>query len=96
MQAAGLDGYVGDLGVIFTVDWLLDRIGTAVNVLSDAYGAAIVHHICADALGDPGREGRECSGGPGDLELIAAHSPSPEELRADYQSDPTVGNTAGT
>ncbi|KAI1727290.1 sodium:dicarboxylate symporter family domain-containing protein [Ditylenchus destructor] len=30
--------------LIFTVDWLLDRVCTTVNVLGDALGAGIIHH----------------------------------------------------
>jgi len=38
-----------------------------VNVLSDAYGAAIVHHVCAHRLGRAAR-----SGASGDIELSEA------------------------
>ncbi|KAI1727932.1 sodium:dicarboxylate symporter family domain-containing protein [Ditylenchus destructor] len=30
--------------LIFTVDWLLDRVCTTVNVLGDALGAGLIHH----------------------------------------------------
>ncbi|CAI5449042.1 unnamed protein product [Caenorhabditis angaria] len=36
---------VRDVSMLFTVDWLLDRIRTAVNVLGDAYAASVVQHI---------------------------------------------------
>ncbi|WAR22812.1 EAA3-like protein [Mya arenaria] len=36
---------VDDVALILAVDWLLDRIRTAVNVLGDAFGAGIVHHL---------------------------------------------------
>jgi hypothetical protein len=32
-QAAGLDQYVADLSIIFTIDWALDRVRTVCNVL---------------------------------------------------------------
>ncbi|XP_066934070.1 excitatory amino acid transporter 3-like [Clytia hemisphaerica] len=31
--------------LILAVDWFLDRVRTTVNVLGDAYGAGIVHHL---------------------------------------------------
>ncbi|KAL8619022.1 hypothetical protein ACOMHN_020720 [Nucella lapillus] len=34
-----------DVGLILAIDWLLDRFRTSVNVLGDAYGAGIVHHL---------------------------------------------------
>ncbi|XP_067947472.1 excitatory amino acid transporter-like [Watersipora subatra] len=39
-----------DIGIIVTVDWLLDRFRTSVNVLGDAFGAGIVHHLSIDDL----------------------------------------------
>ncbi|XP_066918336.1 excitatory amino acid transporter-like [Clytia hemisphaerica] len=33
------------VGIIFTVDWLLDRFRTVVNVLGDAFGTGIVQHL---------------------------------------------------
>ncbi|PVD23438.1 hypothetical protein C0Q70_16707 [Pomacea canaliculata] len=39
-------GFPADkVGLILAIDWLLDRFRTAVNVLGDAYGAGIVHHL---------------------------------------------------
>jgi len=34
-----------DVGLILTIDWLLDRTRTTVNVLGDAYGAAILAKV---------------------------------------------------
>jgi len=48
LSAAGLDQYVSDLSIIFTIDWALDRFRTMCNVLGDAFGAAIVQHMCKD------------------------------------------------
>ena len=45
LQAAGLDQYVADLSIIFTIDWALDRVRTVCNVMSDAFGADIVQHM---------------------------------------------------
>ncbi|UYV84684.1 hypothetical protein LAZ67_X003088 [Cordylochernes scorpioides] len=39
-----------DVGIVLVVDWLLDRFRTAINVLGDAYGAAIVEKTCEDQL----------------------------------------------
>ncbi|CAD6194199.1 unnamed protein product [Caenorhabditis auriculariae] len=36
---------VRDVSMLFTVDWLLDRIRTAINVLGDGYAASVIHHI---------------------------------------------------
>ncbi|KAL3067860.1 hypothetical protein niasHS_016826 [Heterodera schachtii] len=36
--------------LILAVDWFLDRFRTSINVLGDAYGAAIVHHHCREHL----------------------------------------------
>merc|ERR1711962_601032 len=36
------------VSIIMSVDWLVDRFRTAVNVLGDAFGAAIVAHLCKD------------------------------------------------
>jgi Na+/H+-dicarboxylate symporter len=40
LNAVGLP--VEYIGLILSVDWLLDRFRTAVNVLGDAMGAAVV------------------------------------------------------
>merc|ERR1719510_68713 len=38
------------VSIIMSVDWLVDRVRTAVNVLGDAFGAAIVAHLSRDEL----------------------------------------------
>jgi len=38
------------VGILWSVDWILDRIRTSVNVFGDCVGAAIVHHFNADSL----------------------------------------------
>lgn len=39
------------VSIIMSVDWLVDRVRTAVNVLGDAFGAAIVAHLSREELG---------------------------------------------
>uniref|UniRef100_A0A1I7W7W2 Amino acid transporter n=1 Tax=Heterorhabditis bacteriophora TaxID=37862 RepID=A0A1I7W7W2_HETBA len=39
-----------DLSLLLTVDWLLDRIRTSVNVLGDGFGAGIIHHLTRESL----------------------------------------------
>ena len=34
-----------DLSLLLTVDWLLDRIRTSVNVLGDGFGCGIIYHM---------------------------------------------------
>jgi Na+/H+-dicarboxylate symporter len=46
LQAVGLDQFSGDLAVILAADWLLDRLRTAVNLLSDGFGCVVVDHWC--------------------------------------------------
>ncbi|XP_013781666.1 excitatory amino acid transporter 3-like, partial [Limulus polyphemus] len=39
-----------DAALVFVVDWFIDRFRTAVNVLGDAFGAAIVAHLSSQDL----------------------------------------------
>ncbi|XP_046622656.1 excitatory amino acid transporter-like [Neodiprion virginianus] len=39
-----------DVSLLFTVDWILDRIRTSINVLGDGYGAGIVYHLSKTEL----------------------------------------------
>lgn len=48
LQAVNLP--TDDIGLILAVDWFLDRIRTAVNVIGDAYGAGIVEHLSRNDL----------------------------------------------
>ncbi|CAI2350921.1 unnamed protein product [Caenorhabditis sp. 36 PRJEB53466] len=41
---------IRDVSMLFTVDWLLDRVRTAVNVLGDAYAASVVQHLLQKKL----------------------------------------------
>lgn len=56
LQSVGLARYAADLASILAVDWLLDRVRTAVNLLGDAYGA-----VAVDAL----LQGRRHASGAG-------------------------------
>ncbi|XP_037027113.1 excitatory amino acid transporter 3-like [Bradysia coprophila] len=38
------------IGLIMSVDWLLDRIRTVVNVMGDSVGAGVVMHLCRNDL----------------------------------------------
>ena len=38
------------VSIIFSVDWLLDRFRTAINVLGDSIGAGIVNHLSKEEL----------------------------------------------
>jgi len=40
------------ISIIFSVDWLLDRFRTAINVLGDSIGAGIVSHLSTQELMD--------------------------------------------
>lgn len=39
-----------DIAMILSVDWLLDRLRTSVNVVGDAFGAGIVYHLSKSEL----------------------------------------------
>ncbi|CAD5216792.1 unnamed protein product [Bursaphelenchus xylophilus] len=43
---------VKDLSLLLTVDWLLDRIRTSVNVLGDGYGCGIIYHMTRKTLAE--------------------------------------------
>ncbi|VDP72064.1 unnamed protein product [Echinostoma caproni] len=82
---------VNDITLILAVDWMLDRMRTAVNVMGDSYGAAIVAHLCRKelaALGPPetlqsgdklGTDGNERVGS--DLEMAQATRKMEGEIR---------------
>merc|ERR1712186_303204 len=40
------------VSIILSVDWLLDRFRTAINVLGDSIGAGIVYHLSKKELGE--------------------------------------------
>lgn len=44
LQAAGLEEFAGDVGVLAVLDWFLDRCRTAVNVEGDLMVVAAVNH----------------------------------------------------
>merc|ERR1712098_1009396 len=45
------------VAVILSVDWLLDRFRTAINVLGDSLGAGIVSHLSEEEMAKLGKEG---------------------------------------
>ena len=48
LDTVGLPSHL--VSMIFSVDWLLDRFRTAINVLGDSIGAGIVSHLSQDEL----------------------------------------------
>ncbi|XP_019876544.1 excitatory amino acid transporter 1 [Aethina tumida] len=48
-----------DVTLILAVDWLLDRFRTAINVMGDAFGAAIVNHRSQKELAGLGSDKKE-------------------------------------
>jgi len=50
LTAVGLP--TSDIGLVFAVDWLLDRIRTAVNVEGDAFGSGILAHLLRSHLSE--------------------------------------------
>ena len=63
LQAAGLERFSGDVAIIFTVDWFLDRCRTVVNIAGDAFGVCVVEHWTRALDLNPG------TGGPRDDDL---------------------------
>ena len=47
------------VSIILSVDWLLDRFRTAINVLGDSIGAGIVNHLSQEELGMLDKQDRE-------------------------------------
>ncbi|MGD2063782.1 MAG: dicarboxylate/amino acid:cation symporter [Nitrospirota bacterium] len=45
---------VGGVALILTIDWLLDRLRTTVNVWGDAVGAAVIDRVDGEGLGTRG------------------------------------------
>ena len=45
LQAVDLSRFAGDIALVITVDWMLDRLRTVVNVEGDAFGVALVDHF---------------------------------------------------
>uniref|UniRef100_W5N4S9 Amino acid transporter n=1 Tax=Lepisosteus oculatus TaxID=7918 RepID=W5N4S9_LEPOC len=48
LSAVGLPAE--DVMIIYTIDWLVDRFRTMINVLGDAFGAGIVHELSVKEL----------------------------------------------
>merc|ERR1712241_116553 len=55
----------GDIALILSVDWLLDRFRTTVNVLGDAIGAGIVYHLSKKELEKMDQVGSETTNNDG-------------------------------
>ncbi|QDZ22500.1 sodium:dicarboxylate symporter [Chloropicon primus] len=45
LQAVNLSRFASDIALVITVDWMLDRLRTVVNVEGDAMGVAIIDHL---------------------------------------------------
>ena len=45
LQSVGMAEYAGDVALVMTIDWFLDRCRTVVNVAGDAFGCVIVDHM---------------------------------------------------
>ncbi|XP_015777844.1 PREDICTED: excitatory amino acid transporter 2-like [Acropora digitifera] len=73
LQAVNLP--VNDIGLILAVDWFLDRIRTAVNVIGDSFGAGIVEHLSRDDLLSMDYTAREDAV---PLEALERYTPRPE------------------
>lgn len=50
LSAVGLIQYAGDIALIYTVDWFLDRLRTSTNVWGDSIGCGIVQHYVGKDL----------------------------------------------
>ena len=48
LDTVGLPSHL--VSMILSVDWLLDRFRTAINVLGDSIGAGIVSHLSSEEL----------------------------------------------
>ena len=48
LDTVGLPSHL--VSIILSVDWLLDRFRTAINVLGDSIGAGIVYHLSKEEL----------------------------------------------
>jgi len=48
LDTVGLPSHL--VSIILSVDWLLDRFRTAINVLGDSIGAGIVSHLSSEEL----------------------------------------------
>ena len=70
LDTVGLPGEA--VSIIMSVDWLVDRVRTAVNVLGDAFGAAIVAHLSKAEL-------EEMSGAEYEMKDIESNKPLVEE-----------------
>ena len=53
LQAVGMEEYASDIALIFTVDWLLDRCRTVVNVAGDAFAVCVVQDFTHVQDGPP-------------------------------------------
>jgi len=53
-----------DAALILSVDWLLDRFRTTINVLGDSIGSGIIDHLSRKELEEMDRESDEATGDP--------------------------------
>ncbi|KAL4854233.1 Excitatory amino acid transporter [Chlorella vulgaris] len=59
LQAVNLERYAADLAIILAVDWLLDRVRTAVNLLADVFGVVMVDHLMQRGVHSGGEGGKQ-------------------------------------
>uniref|UniRef100_A0A8R1I2J8 Amino acid transporter n=1 Tax=Caenorhabditis japonica TaxID=281687 RepID=A0A8R1I2J8_CAEJA len=80
---------IRDVSMLFTVDWLLDRVRTAVNVLGDAYAASVVQHLLQKKLDKSDARNDYKSEIKGEIELLksAATSRRPSFTMSEASKD---------
>ncbi|XP_078379054.1 excitatory amino acid transporter 1-like [Oculina patagonica] len=82
---------LGDVALLWAVDWFMDRFRTVVNVLGDAIGAGIVEHLSRDELKEADKSNMEEGQGDRDsIELI--DKPAAEERYTPKDPDQIVSN----
>uniref|UniRef100_A0AC34GRX6 Amino acid transporter n=1 Tax=Panagrolaimus sp. ES5 TaxID=591445 RepID=A0AC34GRX6_9BILA len=86
---------VNDVPLIITVDWLLDRIRTAMTVLGDAYVTDAVSHCISKDLKEADRSNRFHQDIQAEIRMLesAAHSRRPSKVSLILPTTPTTLTT---